>query len=71
MRRMSIALALALAAGGLSASAAGAQTATASEPPFPYSDCLDAPAKHGESPSHGKWHCNQLVKKGWVTPPNN
>lgn len=73
MRRMSITLALAVAAGGLGMSAVTAQAASASpadEPPFPYSECLKATAKHGESPSHGKWHCDQLVKKGWVTPPN-
>ncbi|MEU2788779.1 hypothetical protein [Streptomyces sp. NPDC007100] len=70
---MSIALALAVAAGGLGASAVTAQAASAAPvqgPPFPYADCLAATKKKGESPSYRKWHCDQLVKKGWVKPPN-
>ncbi|MEV7198130.1 hypothetical protein AB0N81_41050 [Streptomyces sp. NPDC093510] len=72
MRRMSMALALAVAAGGLGMSAATAQAAPASPlqgPPFPYADCLKATADKGESPAQGKWHCDQLVRKGWVKPP--
>ncbi|MFJ9041783.1 hypothetical protein ACIRF8_35095 [Streptomyces sp. NPDC102406] len=72
MRRMSLALALVVAAGGLGLSAVAAQAAPASPvqgPPFPYQDCLKATKQKGESPSYGKWHCDQLVKKGWVKPP--
>ncbi|WP_406344043.1 hypothetical protein [Streptomyces sp. NBC_00648] len=73
MRRMSMALALAVAAGGLGVAAATAQAAPASlvlGPPFPYTDCIKATAQHGESRAYGKWHCDQLVKKGWVKPPS-
>ncbi|MEV0281212.1 hypothetical protein AB0I22_33165 [Streptomyces sp. NPDC050610] len=70
MRRMSAALALAIAVGGLGASAAAAQAAAPQGPPFPYADCLKATAKKGESPAQAKWHCDQLVKKGWVKQPN-
>ncbi|WP_158708981.1 hypothetical protein [Streptomyces sp. NRRL S-920] len=73
MRRMSMAIALAVAAGGLGLSAATAQAAPAAPvqgPPFPYADCLKATKAKGESPRYGRWHCNQLVKKGWVKPPN-
>ncbi|AZM56688.1 hypothetical protein DMA15_32315 [Streptomyces sp. WAC 01529] len=69
---MSIALTLAVAAGGLSLSAVTAQAAPGAPvqgPPFPYADCLKATADKGESRAQGKWHCDQLVKKGWVTPP--
>ncbi|MEU7039981.1 hypothetical protein AB0A77_02845 [Streptomyces varsoviensis] len=69
MRRMGIALVLAMAAGGLGASAAAAQAAPQG-PPFPYADCIKATAKKGESAAQGKWHCDQLVQKGWVKPPN-
>ncbi|MFD9485705.1 hypothetical protein ACFWBX_17315 [Streptomyces sp. NPDC059991] len=74
MRRMSMALALAVAvaAGGLGVAAATAQAAPASPvqgPPFPYADCIKATAQHGESRAYGKWHCDQLVKRGWVKPP--
>ncbi|MEU1023212.1 hypothetical protein ABZ366_14230 [Streptomyces sp. NPDC005904] len=74
MRRISIALTLAVAAGGLGLSAVTAQAATAAPaslvqgPPFPYADCLKATAQKGESRAYGKWHCDQLVKKGWVKP---
>ncbi|GGS17578.1 hypothetical protein GCM10010252_66200 [Streptomyces aureoverticillatus] len=71
MRRMSIALALAVAAGGLGASAAVAQAAApVAGPPWPYADCLKATAQKGESPSQGRRHCDQLVQKGWIKPPN-
>ncbi|MFH8793526.1 hypothetical protein [Streptomyces sp. NPDC017941] len=72
MRRMSMALVLAVAAGGLGASAMTAQAASAplDGPPYAYKDCLKATADKGESPAQGKWHCNELVKKGWVKPPN-
>ncbi|WP_329404989.1 hypothetical protein [Streptomyces melanogenes] len=69
---MSMALALAVAAGGLGVSAATAQAAPTSPdqgPPFPYADCIKATAQKGESKSYGKWHCDQLVRKGWVKPP--
>ncbi|WAL93032.1 hypothetical protein [Streptomyces sp. Je 1-369] len=70
---MSMALALAVAAAGLGASAATAQASSSAHkqgPPFPYQDCLKATKNKGESPSQGRWHCDQLVKKGWVLPPN-
>lgn len=70
MRRVSMALALAVAAGGLGVVAATAQAAPAQGPPYPYADCIKATAQKGESPSYGKWHCDQLVKKGWIKPPN-
>ncbi|MEV4928050.1 hypothetical protein [Streptomyces roseoverticillatus] len=41
----------------------------ADKPPFPYADCIKATKKRGESSRYGKWHCDQLVKKGWVRPP--
>ncbi|MGK5638868.1 hypothetical protein ACSNOK_11230 [Streptomyces sp. URMC 126] len=41
----------------------------ADQPPFPYTDCINAAKKHGESASYAKWHCDELVKKGWVKPP--
>ncbi|MFF7023139.1 hypothetical protein ACFY97_19310 [Streptomyces klenkii] len=41
----------------------------ADKPPFPYADCIKATQKRGESKRYGKWHCDQLVKKGWVRPP--
>ncbi|WP_344530271.1 hypothetical protein [Streptomyces rectiviolaceus] len=69
---MSMAIALAVAAGGLGMSTATAQAAPASPdqgPPYPYADCLKATADKGESPAQGKWHCDQLVSKGWVKPP--
>lgn len=64
MRRMVIALVAALAVGGVGASAAAAD-----KPPFPYADCVSAARKNGESAGHAKWHCDQLVKKGWVKRP--
>ncbi len=79
MRRMSIVLAVALAAGGMGASAAAAQAAPAApaavlvpgeQPPWPYADCLDAAKQHKETPEYAKWHCDELVKKGWIKPPN-
>ncbi|WP_150181751.1 hypothetical protein [Streptomyces venezuelae] len=72
MRRMSMALTLAVAAAGLGASAVTAQAASAPEqgPPFPYQDCLKATKDKGESPSQSRWHCDQLVEKGWVRPAN-
>lgn len=79
MRRMSIALAAALAVGGMGASAAAAQAAPAApaavlvpgeQPPWPYADCLDAAKQHKETPEYAKWHCDELVKKGWIKPPN-
>ncbi|KAB7839570.1 hypothetical protein J7W19_31730 [Streptomyces mobaraensis NBRC 13819 = DSM 40847] len=41
----------------------------ADQPPFPYADCISAARKKGESASYAKWHCDELVKKGWVKPP--
>lgn len=78
MRRMRIVLAAAVVAGTLAAPAAAARTAPAAppavhmpadKPPFPYADCIKATKKRGESKRYGKWHCDQLVKKGWVRPP--
>ncbi|WP_373979813.1 hypothetical protein [Streptomyces sp. TLI_146] len=68
---MSMALALAMAAGGLGMAAATAQAAPVQGPPFPYADCIKATAQHGETKAHGKWHCDQLVQKGWVKPPKH
>ncbi|MFI9203242.1 hypothetical protein [Streptomyces sp. NPDC053048] len=40
------------------------------QPPFRYADCVKlAVEQRHESPSYAKWHCDQLVKKGWVKPP--
>ncbi|MFI7387344.1 hypothetical protein [Streptomyces sp. NPDC049813] len=69
MRRASIVLAAAFAAVGLATSVASAAPVTGDGPPFRYADCLKATKAKGESPSYGKWHCDQLVKKGWVSPP--
>ncbi|MFI0740327.1 hypothetical protein ACH4PU_19900 [Streptomyces sp. NPDC021100] len=41
----------------------------ADQPPFPYADCISAAKKKGETASYAKWHCDELVKKGWVKPP--
>lgn len=68
MRRMSIVLGTAVAAVGLATSMASAAPVSKDGPPFPYKDCLAATKAKGESPSYGKWHCDQLVKKGWVKP---
>ncbi|MGW8375626.1 hypothetical protein [Streptomyces sp. ODS28] len=68
MRRFSIALATAVAAVGMAGSVASAAPASHAGPPFPYQDCIKATQKKGESPSKGKAHCDQLVKKGWVKP---
>ncbi|WP_171171529.1 hypothetical protein [Streptomyces sp. I05A-00742] len=46
-----------------------ARAVPADQPPYPYADCLGAAKKHGESASYAKWHCDELVKKGWVKPP--
>ncbi|WP_424889460.1 hypothetical protein [Streptomyces sp. XH2] len=75
---MRIVLAAAVVAGFLAAPAAAAQPTPAAppaaqraadKPPFPYADCIKATKKRGESKRYGKWHCDQLVKKGWVRPP--
>ncbi|RLU81785.1 hypothetical protein CTZ27_31770 [Streptomyces griseocarneus] len=75
---MNIVLVAAIAVGGMGMTAAVAQAAPVSrtavlvpggQPPFPYEDCLDAARQHKESPDHAKWHCDELVKKGWVKPP--
>ncbi|KNB50591.1 hypothetical protein AC230_21905 [Streptomyces caatingaensis] len=39
------------------------------QPPYPYADCLAAAKKNHETPAHAKWHCDELVKKGWIKPP--
>ncbi|MFI1800098.1 hypothetical protein ACH427_22470 [Streptomyces sp. NPDC020379] len=65
---MSIALAAALVIGG--AGAAHAQPrARADQPPFPYADCINAAKQNKESAAHAKWHCDELVKKGWIKKP--
>ncbi|MEU7135063.1 hypothetical protein [Streptomyces sp. NPDC046261] len=81
MRRMNVVVAVALAViafSGTSASASAVRTAPAAhspaglradQPPFPYKDCLSAAKQHGESPAYAKWHCDELVKKGWVKRP--
>ncbi|MBB5122973.1 hypothetical protein [Streptomyces eurocidicus] len=77
MRRMSIVLAATLMAGGVGASVATAAEAAPvsrpqardDKPPFPYADCFRVAKKRGETPAHAKWHCDELVKKGWVKPP--
>ncbi|UQI45488.1 hypothetical protein M1P56_14575 [Streptomyces sp. HU2014] len=74
---MSIVLAATLVAGGMGASvapAAGAASlsrpeARGDQPPFRYADCFRVAKKRGETPAHAKWHCDELVKKGWVKPP--
>ncbi|MET9518468.1 hypothetical protein [Streptomyces sp. NPDC002994] len=39
-------------------------------PPFPYADCIQAAKEHQkETDAQAKWHCDLLVKKGWVSPP--
>ncbi|GAA0491059.1 hypothetical protein ACFQ2B_32985 [Streptomyces stramineus] len=77
MRRISVALAAAIAVSGWGGQAMAAPAAPenrpqvrAEEPPFPYADCLRA-AKQQRKETHAQatWHCDQLVKKGWVTPP--
>ncbi|MCA6091204.1 hypothetical protein LE181_03345 [Streptomyces sp. SCA3-4] len=79
MRRMTIALAGAVVLVGMSVPVAAAQAAPpprpqtnvrADQPPFPYADCIAAAKKKGESPGYAKWHCDELVKKGWIKPPN-
>ncbi|MFJ8827830.1 hypothetical protein ACIREE_39630 [Streptomyces sp. NPDC102467] len=70
MRRTSIVLATAVAALGMATSMASAAPVSNDGPPFPYKDCLAATKEKGESPSQSTWHCDQLVKKGWVKPAN-
>lgn len=38
-------------------------------PPWPYADCIKAARNKGESRSYAKWHCDQLVRAGWIKPP--
>ncbi|WP_382050996.1 hypothetical protein [Streptomyces aureoversilis] len=75
---MNFVLAAVVMASAWAAPAAVAHTAPAppsaahaapAKPPFSYEDCLKAAKKHGESARYGKWHCDQLVKKGWVRHP--
>ncbi|MCC3776552.1 hypothetical protein [Streptomyces sp. UNOB3_S3] len=69
MRWMSIALAAVATVGVMSTPAAAAQL-RADGPPWPYKDCVETAVKqHKETPSHAKWHCDELAKKGWVKPP--
>ncbi|MEV1025838.1 hypothetical protein [Streptomyces sp. NPDC050264] len=57
------------------ASAAPAQSGTQahkldSKPPYTYASCLQAvKEQRKETGSQARWHCDQLVKKGWVAPP--
>ncbi|MFI9722134.1 hypothetical protein ACIHFE_21130 [Streptomyces sp. NPDC052396] len=77
MHRFGIALAAAVfAVGGLGATAAAAASpgtprVGGDKPPFPYADCVNAAKKNGESAAHAKWHCDELVKKGWVKRPKS
>ncbi|MEU5418959.1 hypothetical protein [Streptomyces sp. NPDC020667] len=69
---MSIALAAALVIGGAGAAPAAAVAhlqARADQPPFPYADCINAAKQNKESAAHAKWHCDELVKKGWIKKP--
>ncbi|PAU44893.1 hypothetical protein CK936_32435 [Streptomyces albireticuli] len=74
---MTIVLAATLVAGGVGASVAPAAEAASEsrpqargdQPPFRYADCFRVAKKRGETPAHAKWHCDELVKKGWVRPP--
>ncbi|MEV4437289.1 hypothetical protein [Streptomyces sp. NPDC049555] len=39
-------------------------------PPYPYKECVDTAVKQKkESPRYAKWHCDQLVKRGYIKPP--
>ncbi|MBH1938760.1 hypothetical protein I5Q34_31625 [Streptomyces sp. AV19] len=49
--------------------ATGTAAVAADQPPYPYADCLAAAKKNHETPAHAKWHCDELVKKGWIKPP--
>ncbi|MDJ1132896.1 hypothetical protein [Streptomyces iconiensis] len=49
--------------------AQAAPTVTPKGPPYSYAACLKATAKKWKSPSHRKWRCDRLVKKGLVKPP--
>ncbi|MEU2064893.1 hypothetical protein [Streptomyces sp. NPDC013455] len=73
MRRLAITLAVAAAAGAVSgAMATTAQAAPVrQQPPYTWASCLEAAKQHGESPSYAQWHCDQLVQKGWVLPPES
>lgn len=73
MRRMSVALAATIAMSGVftGLTAQAASAAAASGPPYSYAECIAAAKKKGESARHAKWHCDQLVKKGWVKPPRS
>ncbi|MGK5733687.1 hypothetical protein [Streptomyces sp. URMC 124] len=75
---MNFVLAAVVMAGAWAAPAAVARTAAGpppavhaspGKPPFSYEDCIKATKKRGESARYGKWHCDQLVKKGWVRRP--
>ncbi|MWA08377.1 hypothetical protein [Streptomyces sp. BA2] len=67
---MSMVLATAVVAISLATPMASAAPVSDGGPPYPYADCLAATKQKGESPSYGRWHCDQLVKKGYVLPPN-
>jgi hypothetical protein len=67
---MSTALAMAVVAIGLATPMASAAPVSDGGPPYRYADCLAATKAKGESPSYRRWHCDQLVKKGYVSPPN-
>ncbi|AYG82342.1 hypothetical protein DWB77_04514 [Streptomyces hundungensis] len=71
MRRLSIALATAVVAISVAAPVASAAPVSKPAPPYSYKDCMKATKQKGESASYSKWHCDQLVKKGWVKPPKN
>ncbi|MFC5724502.1 hypothetical protein ACFP1Z_30540 [Streptomyces gamaensis] len=77
MLRMTTALAAAAATVAITAAgahAAAPRTAArvpADQPPYAYKDCVSAAKQKGESPSYAKWHCDELVKKGWVKKPHS
>ncbi|MGP3990073.1 hypothetical protein [Streptomyces sp. 3N207] len=76
MTRRSIALAAAVAMSGVllatgQATATSHTQARAGKPPFPYVDCIkEVKKQHKASDARAKNICDQLVKKGWIKPPN-
>ncbi|MFK8907863.1 hypothetical protein [Streptomyces sp. YS-3] len=54
---------------GIPTAAPAAAPRLDSGPPWPYADCIKAAQHKGETRSYAKWHCDQLVIKGWVKRP--
>ncbi|GAA2725290.1 MULTISPECIES: hypothetical protein [Streptomyces] len=77
MRRIVCRLVTVLAAAAMGTAVAAGPAAAApvrvptgmDQPPWPYKDCLAAAKQHKESPAYAKWHCDELVKKGWIKKP--